>query len=103
MYAHLRYSVAVWYHTIPYHITPHLGGNDDDKGHHIGAHGLGGSVQRSLLTPGHTLATGGGAHSRTPAPGMATVAYPRVPDGIDWLSLDYYPGGTFALVSLSLV
>ena len=32
------------------------GGNDDDKGttwgHHIGTHGLGGLLQRSLLTPG---------------------------------------------------
>jgi hypothetical protein len=35
--------------------------------------------------------TGGGAHNRTPAPGMAKVAYPHVPSGLDWLSLDYYP------------
>lgn len=41
--------------------------------------------------------TGGGAHNATPAPGMAPVRYPRVPDGLDWLSLDYYPAeGTVA-------
>ena len=44
--------------------------------------------------------TGGGHHNRTPAPGMrinGTYVYPRVPDSLDWLSLDYYPSeGTVA-------
>lgn len=38
--------------------------------------------------------TGGGQHNRTPAPGMrinGSYVYPRVPDALDWLSLDYYP------------
>lgn len=44
--------------------------------------------------------TGGGTHPPRPAPGMANVSYPRVPEGLDWLSLDYYPSeGTVAGVA----